>query len=146
VLSGPGIGNLFRYTHDLLRTRAFQLVLPRDCPGIGAAETGDLPAHITASALERRCAQCVRALDMFVAAYGAEAGNLALRTVATAGVYLAGGIAPKILPALQRELFLDAFRRKPPLVEMLSAIRVAVILNQDAGLLGAAVCAKLEHS
>ena len=74
-----------------------------------------------------------------VAAYGAEAGNLALRTVATAGVYIGGGIAPKILPALQSGVFLDAFRAKEPLADFVATIPVAVILNAEAGLLGAAV-------
>ena len=58
-----------------------------------------------AAAMERRCDQCVEALDMFVSVYGAEAGNIALRAVATAGVYIGGGIAPKILPALQSGRF-----------------------------------------
>ena len=76
---------------------------------------------------------------MFVAAYGAEAGNLALRDVATAGVYVGGGIAPKILPALQSGSFLDAFRAKEPMADLVATIPVSVILNPDAGLLGAAV-------
>ena len=94
---------------------------------------------ISRSALENRCAQCVEALDMFVAAYGAEAGNLALRAVATAGVYIGGGIAAKILPALQTGSFVDAFRAKEPMSAMVATIPLAVILNSEAGLLGAAV-------
>ena len=74
VLSGPGLVNLHRFTHD-----------GRDCPATeGVAQNGQ-PAAITASALEARCARCVEALAMFVSIYGAEAGNLALRTLATAG-------------------------------------------------------------
>lgn len=76
---------------------------------------------------------------MFIEAYGAEAGNLALRSVATAGLYIGGGIAPKILPALERGLFLDAFLAKDPLTDLLRTIPVSVILNPAAGLLGAAV-------
>ena len=76
---------------------------------------------------------------MFVEAYGAEAGNLALRTVALAGVYVGGGIAPKILPALERGTFMDAFRGKEPMVDLLRTLPVHVILNPAAGLLGAAV-------
>ena len=75
-------------------------------------------------------------------AYGAEAGNLALRSVATAGIYVGGGIAPKILPALQSGLFIEAFRDKSPLGDLLRTIPVSVILNPAAGLLGAAVCAE----
>ena len=76
---------------------------------------------------------------MFVEAYGAEAGNLALRTVATAGVYIGGGIAPKILPALETRPVLDAFCDKEPMVDLLRTLPVSVILNPAAGLLGAAV-------
>ena len=79
---------------------------------------------------------------MFVSAYGSEAGNLALRALATAGVYVGGGIAPKILPALESGRFVDAFRDKPPMTDLLATIPVSVILNDDAGLLGAAVHAQ----
>jgi glucokinase len=79
---------------------------------------------------------------MFVSAYGAEAGNLALRGVATAGIFVGGGIAPKILPALKNGLFVEAFRAKGLMTELASRIPVAVILNKEAGLLGAAVFAQ----
>ena len=78
---------------------------------------------------------------MFVEAYGAEAGNLALRNVSTGGVFVGGGIAPKILPALTNGSFIRAFCAKPPLDAMLRAMPVKVILNEQAGLLGAAVFA-----
>lgn len=91
--------------------------------------------------MARTCAQCVDALDLFVSAYGSEAGNLAMRGVATAGVYVGGGIAPKILPLLQRGDFMDAFGRKPPMEDLLGRIPVRVILNPEAGVLGAAVYA-----
>ena len=77
-----------------------------------------------------------------MAAYGAEAGNIALRAVATAGVYVGGGIAPKILPLLQSGVFVDAFRAKEPLTDLVAMIPVAVILNPAAGLLGAALHAQ----
>jgi len=79
---------------------------------------------------------------MFVSAYGAEAGNLALRGVATAGLYVGGGIAPKILPALRTATFMDAFLAKAPMTELLAQIPVKVILCADAGLIGAAVHAQ----
>ena len=79
---------------------------------------------------------------MFVEAYGAEAGNLALRGVATSGVFVGGGIAPKILPALQDGRFIEAFRAKGALPELASKIPVKVILAPEAGLLGAAVAAQ----
>ena len=79
---------------------------------------------------------------MFVSAYGAEAGNLALRGVASAGVFVGGGIAPKILPALQDGRFIEAFRAKGGMSEFLAQVPVKVILNPEAALLGAAVHAQ----
>ena len=70
----------------------------------------EMPRAWTTTALERRCDGCVATLNMFVEAYGAEAGNLAVRFVATGGVFVGGGIAPKILPALANGLFMRAFR------------------------------------
>jgi glucokinase len=79
---------------------------------------------------------------MFVSAYGAESGNLALRTMATAGVYIGGGIAKKILPALTTGSFIEAFRAKAPMTDLVAKIPVRVILNDESGLLGAAVFAQ----
>ena len=75
VLSGPGLVNLHRFTHD-----------GGACPAVDGVAEHDRPAAVTTAALEDRCPQCVEALAMFVSAYGAEAGNLALRTLATAGL------------------------------------------------------------
>jgi glucokinase len=146
VISGPGLVNIYQFTHDAFGSRTWlspaAYVPARTCAGVGAiGDPADLPAAIAKSAFEKRCAMCVESLDLFVAAYGAEAGNLALRTVATAGVYVGGGIAPKILPAIQSGLFLDAFRAKEPLADFVATVPVAVILNAEAGLLGAAVYA-----
>jgi glucokinase len=144
VVSGPGLVNIYQFTHDAFGSRTFlspaALVPARTCDGVGAVDDpADLPAAISRSALEKRCATCVESLDLFVAAYGAEAGNLALRTVATAGIYVGGGIAPKILPAFDSGLFLDAFHAKEPLSAFVATIPVAIILNSESGLLGAAV-------
>lgn len=133
VISGQGLVNLFRFTHGTQD-------ISRACRTLGPeVDSNDLPAAISTAALEGRCQQCAEALDMFVEAYGAEAGNLALRCVATAGLYIGGGIAPKILPALEDGGFLSAFRDKEPMVDMLRLLPVSVILNPAAGLLGAAV-------
>lgn len=133
VISGPGLVNIFRFTHGVTGAGLA-------CRTIGGGvDNGELPAAISACALAGRCEQCVEALEMFVEAYGAEAGNLALRSMATAGVYIGGGIAPKVLQALENGLFLDAFRGKAPLVDLLRTLPVSVILNPAAGLLGAAV-------
>ena len=133
VISGQGILNLFRFTHGTQDLRKACRVVPGD------VEPHEMPALVTAAALERRCEQCMETLDMFVEAYGAEAGNLALRTVASAGIYIGGGIAPKVLPALERGTFMDAFRNKDPMVDLLRTLPVHVILNPTAALLGAAV-------
>ncbi|HUR21400.1 MAG TPA: glucokinase [Vicinamibacterales bacterium] len=135
VISGPGLVNLFGFTHGMTdpSSRIACVVVGQDL------EDAELPAAISASAMAGRCEQCAEALEMFVEAYGAEAGNLALRSMATAGVYLGGGIAPKLLPALESGAFLEAFRDKAPLTDLLRTIPVSVILNPAAGLLGAAV-------
>ena len=132
VISGPGLSNIHAFTH------------PDGCAACGVDAGRDAaPADVSAAALERRCPDCVRALEIFVSVYGAEAGNLALRSVATAGVFVGGGIAPKILPALQDGRFIEAFRSKAPMEAFLSRVPVSVILNDRAGLLGAAVHAAL---
>jgi glucokinase len=131
VLSGPGLLNLHRFTHD-----------GQECPAIRGLDEIDAPAGVSRAALEGRCPACVEALSLFVEAYGAEAGNLALRGVATSGVFVGGGIAPQILPALQDGRFIEAFRAKGAMSELAANIPVKVILMPEAGLLGAAVYAQ----
>ena len=133
VISGRGLLNIFRFTHGTQD-------LSRACREIGSDldETEMAPA-ISRAAFGRRCEQCVEALEMFVEAYGAEAGNLALRCMATAGLYVGGGIAPKILPALRDGRFMDAFVNKDPMTDLLRTFPVGVILNPAAALLGSAV-------
>ena len=128
VLSGPGLLNLFAFAHDT------------PCAVVDGAEP-DAPAQITACALAGSCAVCVEVLQLFVALLGSEAGNLALRTVATGGVYLGGGIPPKILPALRDSRFLDAFLAKDPAREVVARVPVHVVTHPFPGLLGAAVVA-----
>ena len=135
VISGPGLVRIHRFLHGHDGCAA----VPDD------AEDVARPELITTAALERRCGRCVETLDLFVGALGAEAGNLALRSMATAGVYLGGGIPPKILPALQTPSFLEAFRAKAPMEELVEAIPVSVILEPEAALLGAAVAASELH-
>lgn len=141
VVSGKGLINIYRFTHDAHGTGRGCDHVPRD------AEGPELAAAISHNALARRCPKCVEALDLFVAAYGAEAGNLALRFMATAGVYIGGGIAPKILPAITGGAFMGAFLDKDPMVDLLRTFPVQVILNPAGGLLGAAVrAAALEEN
>ena len=126
VLSGQGLSHLHQLTH-------------RDAPCEAAADGLDLPATVTSAGLERRCEPCHEALSLFVSAYGSEAGNLALRALAAGGLFIGGGIAPRIVPALQWPGFLDAFRDKPPMSSLLADVPVHVIVTPAAALLGAAV-------
>jgi glucokinase len=132
IISGPGLINVYRFTHLLADDAA-------RCHAVGDVDDDELPAAITGAAMSQHCPACGETLEIFVEAYGSEAGNLALRHVATAGVWLGGGIAPKILPALTDGRFVAAFRDKPPMTDLLRTVPVTVILNAKAGLLGAAV-------
>src|SRR5688572_435383 len=131
VLSGPGLVNLHRFTHR-----------GGECDMLAGVAEADAPPRITQAGLGGRCQQCADALRMIVSAYGAEAANLALRGMATSGLYVGGAIAPKLLPALQTGQFMDAFLAKQPLRELLEQVPVKVILNPEAGLLGAAIHAQ----
>jgi glucokinase len=129
-VSGPGLANVAEFTHDGL------------CPRIPVgAEAREIPAYVSRAALDGSCAHCREALDLMIAAIGSAAGNAAITAVARGGVFLGGGIPPKILPALHSETFLAAYRAKPPMESLLSEIPVFVILNDEAGLLGAAMYA-----
>jgi glucokinase len=147
VVSGPGLVNIYQFTHEAFGSGPLitpnSLAPARLCDGVGASkDASELPARISRAAMERRCARCVEAFEIFLGAYGAEAGNIALRSVATAGVYIGGGIAPKILPALETGPFMDAFRDKEPMAHLVATMPVSVILNPDAALIGAAAHAQ----
>ena len=88
--------------------------------------------------LDGSCGLCVQALDLFVSLYGAQAGNVALTLMATAGVYVGGGIAPKIRAALTTGRFMEAFTAKGRFADRLRAIPVRVILDPHAAVAGAA--------
>jgi glucokinase len=128
VISGPGLVNLARFTHG-----------GELCAQLAGADAAAIPSLVTRSALAKRCCHCIEVLDIFVGVYGAEAGNLALLSVATAGLYVGGGIAPKILPALEDGRFMEAFRSKGLMTDLMATIPVSVILQPWPGLLGAAV-------
>lgn len=99
------------------------------------------PAAISARGLDGSDPVAVEALDLFVAVYGTQAGNLALTVLATGGVYLAGGIAPRLIAKLRDGTFMKAFREKGELEEFLARVPVQVIMSPDAGVLGAAAVA-----
>lgn len=131
VVSGPGLAAIYEFL--VARGRPSSSEVAR------ALAAGDRGAVIAHHALAHTDVACDEALDLFVAAYGAEAGNLALRSLAVAGVDIAGGIAPKILPRLQEGPFLAAFRDKGRMSEFMTRFPVRVVLEERVGLLGAAL-------
>lgn len=134
VLSGPGLFNIYRY---LLTS-----IADEEPPWLSdLIRTGDPPSVISEIAMAARDPRCVRALDLFVAIYGAEASNLALKYLSMGGIYLCGGIAPKIKSFLQRPSFLEGFLAKGRLRPTLERIPVKVSLNPSTALLGAAAYA-----
>lgn len=132
VVSGPGLAAIYRFERERSG---------RPEPAFLAAEIarrGDATAAVSEAALAGRDEVAVRALEHWVSLYGAEAGNLALKVMATAGVFLGGGIAPKVLSKLLDGTFRDAFCDKGRLAPLLARIPVRVVLNDDCALLGAA--------
>ena len=101
----------------------------------------DPAAEITHRALAGACSVCTSAVDLWVRLYGAEAGNLALKALARGGVFVAGGIAAKILPKMTGGGFVEAFSQKNDLTDLLATIPITVALNAEAPLLGAAATA-----
>jgi glucokinase len=126
IVSGRGFLTLHEFLDKGIRHSTF------DQPG------ADPAPEITRLGLEGTCPVCVETLDLFVTLYGAEAGNLALKALARGGVFVAGGIAPKIMPKIQNGNFFAAFCEKEKFQELLSQIPIHVVLNEEAPLLGAA--------
>lgn len=132
VVSGSGLVNLYRFL-----CRHFGIPVPDWLAREIAA--GDAAAAISAAAQEGKDPLCDQALDLFVRLYGAEAGNHALKLMATGGVYVGGGIAPKILPRMKGPGFLQAFLDKGRMRPLLAAMPVRVILNDRTALYGPAL-------
>lgn len=139
VVSGPGLVNIYTFLRDVKHITEPTVLTE-------AIRSGDPAAAISRAALDESSDLAVAALDLFVALYGAEAGNLALKMKATRGVWLGGGIAPKILARLTRPGFLEAFCDKGRFRSFLEAIPVRVILNDETALRGAAWYALLSPS
>jgi glucokinase len=131
VLSGPGLNNIYRfliesdlYEEPVWLTEEFQ----ENDPGL----------VITKHGLENKSPACHKALEMFVSLYGAIAGNLALQLLTRGGLYIGGGIAPKILPLLKSGLFMESFYSKGRFKSFMRDFPVKVILNDHASLIGVA--------
>jgi glucokinase len=135
VVSGPGLHHIYRFLRDTGRGE--------EPPWLkDAIAAGDPPPVISEHGLSRRSKLCSDALDLFVSIYGAEAGNLALKLMATAGMFVGGGIARKILPRLEESGFLASFAAKGRMSALLERIPVRVVLDDRCALLGAARLAR----
>lgn len=133
ICSGMGLPNIYRFFKETERYEE-----PAWLADLLANAADPTPVIVTAAFDETRpCQLCQATLEMFVSILGAEAGNLALKVLSTGGVYLAGGIPPRILPLLERGAFMTAFLRKGRLSHLLAPMPVNVVLNAKAALLGA---------
>jgi len=141
VCSGSGLVNIFAY----LKARGY--AEEPDWLAEQLVSAHDPAPVIVKAALDNRspCRLCQDTLNMFISILGAEAGNMALKMTASGGVYLGGGIPPRILPALQGGPFMDAFRRKGRMARLMAEIPVRVILNPKVALLGAACHGMASH-
>lgn len=134
VVSGQGIPAIYEYLHES--------GFAPPSPAVQAQlQTQDPAAVIAQHGLDKTDTLCDQTLEMFVAAYGAEAGNLALKSLPFGGVYIAGGIAPKLLPRMQEGTFAHNFLAKGRLRSLLETIPISLILNPKVGLMGAALVA-----
>jgi glucokinase len=133
VLSGPGLHAIYEFLRDTKKNEPTWMAerIQVEDPAAVIAEVG----------LKKQADIGVQALDLFASIYGAEAGNLALKSMALSGVYVGGGIAPKLLAKLQDGSFMRAFTNKGRYKKLMSAIPVRVIKNDRAALIGAAAVA-----
>ncbi len=139
ILSGPGLVNVYEFLRDYGCEK-------EPAEFAAALKQADPAAVISRAALDGSEPLAEKALDLWISVYGAEAANLALKVMATGGLFLAGGISPKILPKLTGPLFMRAFVNKGRLRPLVESIPVQVITNDKAGLLGAARCAAMRAS
>ncbi len=133
IVSGPGLVNVYLFLKDSHRGNEKEPQWLRD-----EIAAGDPAAAISRAAVSAKAPLAEQALDLWISVYGAEAGNMALKILALGGVFLAGGIAPRILPKLSGPLFMQAFLSKGRMQAVLETIPVRVITNDKSGLLGAA--------
>lgn len=137
VCSGIGMVNLYTFLRDGKGYHEPEWLRQR------LVEASDPNPVITRAAIENKAEICAKTLDLFISIMGSEAGNLALKVMATGGIYLGGGIPPHILPQLKKKTFRNAFTNKGRFAGMLMKVPVYVILHKQAALFGAA-CHGLE--
>ncbi len=139
LLSGPGLHAIYEYLRDTKKNEPTWLA--------EKIKAGHPPAEIAEAGLKGQAEIAKQALDLFASIYGAEAGNLALKALSLDGVYVAGGIAPKLIKKLQDGTFMKAFTNKGRYKRLMSNMPVKVVMNQHTALLGAAsVAAALSHA
>jgi len=131
ILSGPGIYTLYEFLYE-------SGFAPEPASMMQIPEGKDRSAMVNECALKEHDPLCMEALRLFVEIYGAEAGNLALKSMSLGGVYIGGGIAPKILPLMTHNHFMNGFANKGRFEEMLRGMQVKISLNPETALLGAA--------
>lgn len=131
IVSGPGLGNIYDFFVERVRVREARATARAIAESIDRNRT---ISELGASGVSR---PAERAVDLFLSLYGAEAGNLALKSLATGGVLVGGGIAAHLAPRLRRSAFLASFRDKGRMSELLSSIPIAIVLDADIGLSGA---------
>jgi glucokinase len=134
VLSGSGLANLYRYLLSVDGLEEPEWF-------VEAERAGDPTPKITAAGLGGSCAVCARTLELFARLYGEEAANLALKMMATGGVWVGGGIAPRIVPVLAGGAFMRGFLTKGRMNPLLESMPVKIVLDDRAALFGAAACA-----
>lgn len=138
VLSGMGLSNIYEFLRDTHKAEEPEWLAQE------LQMEDDQAATISRFAFEKQTEICVRALDMFVEIYGAEAGNAALKFMAFGGVFIGGGIAPKIIEKLKEPRFLNCFMDKGRMASVMEYMPVKVIMNNRTALFGAARFALLK--
>jgi glucokinase len=136
VVAGMGLTSIYQFLRDVRGMEEPAWLAEK------IAQVGDPNSVITENALSAKSEICEKALDMFVSAYGAEAGNLALKVLSVGGLYVGGGIAPRIIEKLKDGTFIKAFTDKGRLSQLLINMPVRVILESRAALMGAAAYAE----
>jgi glucokinase len=129
ILSGRGFKTLHEFLDPTVRHPGFD------------DTTADPAVEITRRALAKECPVCIAAMDLWIDIYGSEAGNLVVRTVARGGLFIAGGIAVKVLPLLRNGRFVQAMQHKEKMTDFLAQVPVRVILDEECPLKGAAYVA-----
>lgn len=132
IASGPGIKNIYDFLRDTGKAEEPVWLKQQ------ISEAADAPPLISRLALEGKAAICEQTLSIFVSVYGAQTGDCALTFMSTGGIFIGGSIAAKIVPKMKEPIFMEAFLDKGRMTSLLKDIPVKIVLNDDAGIIGAA--------